>query len=717
MTDLLGERSQNNSLVKHFKGLYLYASGVKRQVISVFSRFGFCSSYPSIAGSITVEEVDDLGHPFDNPIASGTAPAMQVADNDIEDLDPDWLDDARADDVSDHGSEVADQDLQEFAPVEQYSDHPATSEQPGESMKQASKKAPETRTHNSDAIEDTSEAPASASKPRAPDTFGHHLLRRGAGLLRRLCHFCRVSARRNARELLCGNVYDNINWMEHVAEQRVDHKDTQQNGTCATIFPLFDAKPEAMRTTELLKSLDSAPPLCIEDILHSPAEVTLFQKSLEHTFLRQLLSASEPLARRFQDQVDECLPDQEDQIPLHKTEVIPLPAMQIDESSITGNADVMDEMFTELGFDPHSEDFAATVRLIFGDQLSIARLRTLINNRAGHETEADSYAYTAFGPGLFHHQLAFGHGFVETHFGDPTTNGAGNPSCLAFLNGVLDRKAISPNSLPPYRTTRDLVYHILIAATPICLQEVSGTQDFENYTATVSFDQLRGDVSKVFQKILNARVISGLRRARQDEVAERTRAAPDPQAFDPFAEDQPKLKTGDMVFENMVLMLRDALILREFNDAIKGGYSGRICHVLKVLALMYRGLGRTKYAHETLHIIHNLTHIWPKPLRYVVLPVRYVPALTSRLSSDIMVKNWLVNPTGKPNSWVPVDLMQEHNNFWTKVRFSASFRARATYLLLSDNLQGPGQQRKLAMAQDGYPVHLASPEYRPTGQH
>lgn len=31
------------------------------------------------------------------------------------------------------------------------------------------------------------------------------------------------------------------------------------------------------------------------------------------------------------------------------------------------------------------------------------------------------------------------------------------------------------------------------------------------------------------------------------------------------------------------------------------------------------------------------------------------------------MKNWLVNPTGKPNSWVPVDLLQEHMNFWIKV--------------------------------------------------
>lgn len=36
-------------------------------------------------------------------------------------------------------------------------------------------------------------------------------------------------------------------------------------------------------------------------------------------------------------------------------------------------------------------------------------------------------------------------------------------------------------------------------------------------------------------------------------------------------------------------------------------------------------------------------------------------------NSDIILNNWLVNPTGNPNSWVPVDLLQEHMNFWIKV--------------------------------------------------
>ena len=51
MTELLGECSQNNSLVKHLMGLYLYATGAQRQLMSVLSTLGICSSYPSIAGS------------------------------------------------------------------------------------------------------------------------------------------------------------------------------------------------------------------------------------------------------------------------------------------------------------------------------------------------------------------------------------------------------------------------------------------------------------------------------------------------------------------------------------------------------------------------------------------------------------------------------------------------------------------------------------------
>lgn len=79
--------------------------------------------------------------------------------------------------------------------------------------------------------------------------------------------------------------------------------------------------------------------------------------------------------------------------------------------------------------------------------------------------------------------------------------------------------------------------------------------------------------------------------------------------------DPRKPTAGDMVFENAILFLRDAVISREFSDAVKCGDSGRVVLVLKIWALSFRGNGRTKYAYEMLHVIHNLTHVWPKKIR------------------------------------------------------------------------------------------------------
>ena len=48
---------------------------------------------------------------------------------------------------------------------------------------------------------------------------------------------------------------------------------------------------------------------------------------------------------------------------------------------------------------------------------------------------------------------------------------------------------------------------------------------------------------------------------------------------------------GDMVLENAILFMCDALISREFTDAVKVGDSGRIVLVLKSWALSFQGNG------------------------------------------------------------------------------------------------------------------------------
>ena len=602
MSNLLGERSQNNSLMKHVVGVYMYVSGTSCQLISVMSSIGDSSSYMTIAGSGRRDK---------------NAPTT-IADisDDSDDEDPDWLPSLSSDDEPD--------DDDHYDVVEDESVDESTAQENDEEQVVGRPSRGRLAENRADEQQGDDESGARSAGDAIEDAIGcapnpiFALLSRGAGLLKRLSHSCRISTRASALRHVLGHVYDNINMVFKVAEQILGRKDTQENGTCATVFPLYEADPKDMQTADLLASFDAAAPLTMKDIFHTPAEAALFHQSLEHAVLRTIVNSSNLFAR-FRSELDGCLPGADDQIPLHRTQTFPLPAMNIDESSTTGNAEVLDTIFSELEYEKRNPNFADIAALIFGDQLSIARLRTIIANRTGHEKLERSYGQVVFGPGFFHHQMAVVHGIMETHFGDPTA-GHRNPASLCFLNTVLDRKPIVLSSLPPYRTCRDLIFATLSASALHCLELVSGAKSLEDYAADVTFDKLREHTAQIIKTYVSPNSVAELRLERQDEVTERARAHaaanqsnPSPPPFDSFSE---PLKHGDMVFENACLFFRDALVFREFTDAIKGGYSGHIIRALKMLTLMYRGSGRAKYAHECLHLIHNLTRVWPGPLRY-----------------------------------------------------------------------------------------------------
>ena len=118
---------------------------------------------------------------------------------------------------------------------------------------------------------------------------------------------------------------------------------------------------------------------------------------------------------------------------------------------------------------------------------------------------------------------------------------------------------------------------------------------------------------------------------------------------------------GDMVFENGCLFLRDALLTRLFADAIKLGDSEVIILVLKCWVFSYQGNGHVKYAHEMLHLFHNLVNVWMKELQYVPSEIQYQYLM--RVCKKVVTQNWLLNPTGKPNAFAEIDLVQEHLNF------------------------------------------------------
>lgn len=316
------------------------------------------------------------------------------------------------------------------------------------------------------------------------------------------------------------------------------------------------------------------------------------------TILRLVVKFGGDGFKKFQKELDAQQPTSDHKIEVHRTPLHPLPAWNIDESTITGNAEVDEAIVEELHLKKKPR-FWEWIRFLGGDQLSLARLRALEIIRAGQEGGYHGYFWGVWIPGLFHGKIADTHGGMVTHWGKPNA-GTRNPGSLSFHNTRLDRLPITLTSLPPFRTCRDLIFVSLYARILHCLLLVSGYKTLDEYTSHVnSWDQLVSHAEMIYSQFTSSAKVEDLRWLR-------SQTPPDT-----------PIKEGDMVFENAILFLRDALISREFTDAIKAGDSGRVFLVLKIWALSFRGSGRTKYAYEMLHLIHNFTHVWPEPIRYV----------------------------------------------------------------------------------------------------
>lgn len=418
-----------------------------------------------------------------------------------------------------------------------------------------------------------------------------------------------LSMRRLARNLAASQlllvVYDNINMVWKVAEQIIgrtgeysrlpdvsnrsalaDHDTVQTHNRMVHAGRRFGCGKEMLSTSELNEQFDHAPPLTAKDLIFTSAEDDFFSECLIHTVCRIAIQQGGALFLNLEKDVQTHQPKSDHCIEVHKSDIYPGPALNINESYREGNADVMDAINQELDVDTSKPEFGSVLRLTCGDQLTIARLRSIIAARAGNEGGASAMRWALFIPGLFHYKIAATHGILLAHLGLPNRE-LKNPGSLGAHNNLLQRKPIVATSLPNFRTCRDLIFVSLYARILHCLLLVSGKESLADLAEGLTWANLRVYATSVVDKYADSRLVDELRRGRA------MRGATD----------------GDIVFENALIFLRDALVLREFTDAIKIGDSGRVLTALKQLAFIYRGYGRNKYAQEVLYLVHNFTHV------------------------------------------------------------------------------------------------------------
>lgn len=156
------------------------------------------------------------------------------------------------------------------------------------------------------------------------------------------------------REKMCSLTWDNLNIPFRVGEQRLGSGNHFDNGTTATLIPLYD--PSAPDGDVPLGSLPLSmkPPrtTCrpvvewpIEHVLPSPEGAAQLTRNCLWQIQRMALQTIEDLAH-LRPHFQPCPTVK--QIPVHKTSQYPLPAMNLDESSIDGTIRVYTTILSNL---------------------------------------------------------------------------------------------------------------------------------------------------------------------------------------------------------------------------------------------------------------------------------------------------------------------------------------------------------------------------------
>ncbi|KAG8775449.1 hypothetical protein FRC12_001484 [Ceratobasidium sp. 428] len=305
------------------------------------------------------------------------------------------------------------------------------------------------------------EAPTSSRRPRM-------------GLLPELSLSLREKAREVVQEHVTAITYDNIAFSSRVAEQAVGHTDAFETGTCATLYQVPGVSKEDLDLEAYWDHLSSASPLQLDDIALTPEEYRLEETSLVQTVLGILIEHGGEAFSRFKKPFKEDFPHL---APIGANKLHPLPAMNVNESSVDGNIDVYEAIVKELS--PGDTPAPTHAKMMLGDQLSMSHLRKALTWRVGNEKPVSSMAEVVQGPGLFHFQMTATTLVLENFWGLPSSEA--NPASLWAHNTLLGRRKLVLTSLPPYRHALDLVNVSLYGRIFCTLPRVTGHKDIAGY--------------------------------------------------------------------------------------------------------------------------------------------------------------------------------------------------------------------------------------------
>ncbi|KAJ7094489.1 hypothetical protein B0H15DRAFT_969182 [Mycena belliarum] len=415
-------------------------------------------------------------------------------------------------------------------------------------------------------------------------------------------------------------VWDNLNIAFRVAAQRLKAKNHFDNGTTGTVLPVFDPATGGQAAHGTLP-LNMKPP---HDVLPSPESAAQLSDSCFWQLKRMALEHIPGMPDGLKKELGEC--PEVNQIPLHKTAQFPVPAMQEDESTLDGNLRVRATIYETIGLDDEKLETHGLVGED-GDLMTDGLKDKLESARRNSTSPIEGMRGSFRRWGLFHGQMAGGRLTINEHWGTPNSPWPGG--LWWEHNKLLGRKPLAAGwggkKATEWQPAHELIHISLPAHIVDGFRIYCPSDNLEEWAKTTTYSEFDVVAKTVYDQLFSTAAVNRLRTS----------------------------QARDITLENSILFNRDALFYIEFGLAIKKGDIGRVLNVLSIWMVMMRSpKTMPRYADAMFETLVRIKSFPPK-LR------------------ELYLMNWLVNITGRLYGFKPVDLLQEHQNFWAKIIYTA----------------------------------------------
>ncbi|KAI0691137.1 hypothetical protein BC835DRAFT_1417357 [Cytidiella melzeri] len=400
--------------------------------------------------------------------------------------------------------------------------------------------------------------------------------------------------RERAKTKILAFAYDNFDMDFKSWSPTIDNpRDTLKHATSALAFPLeHDVTPEDLECCTALWNTNRLNPDIPREqhrsihswvsLITSPSPDRRDRtKRIFAWHFRHALIMYCKLFERFREHLGS--PETIEQIPIKQTTHIPCRAMDINQSTADGQAEILENLFAQANIGdptdtPNVEDIREYVVLVHGDLGTGERLDGSLASRAIERKPVRGLRNVVFVLGLFHLQMAGADAiwrmFIEPKAQRTEPNGLYQQACK-----IRPHDSGQIGSKPGFRLMHDLILQCAAARMlDIWRVEVEKHRSLEEYAASSSWLDLERMSLLLAEKYL----------------------------------DKSTAKDGE--FRNNTLILGRLLDYVELTHAMKHGDIGRVENMFLCWVCIFKSVGKHKYASQLVKTMLDLKFIYPERL-------------------------------------------------------------------------------------------------------